>query len=180
MDLNHARDWFCQQNNVNNNVEIFHFKESYEFYIWAMDIDPVLADRIYQDDYGLAMLCPKDYYNRAYVVLTPNCRDSEILSSLFHELVHHRQYEKGDLRTYRYGGWKDVFWKSQLIHPNTPYMDLPWEKEAFAEMYYWENQYGQLFGSAERASPKLSERPKLSENPEFSKIPKINEREIHV
>jgi|SaaInlStandDraft_1057018.scaffolds.fasta_scaffold222031_2 hypothetical protein len=48
----------------------------------------------------------------------------DIVSTVCHEMVHVKQYVKGELRDMRQ-------WKSRRVSDNTSYADLPWEKEAY-------------------------------------------------
>lgn len=52
----------------------------------------------------------------------------DLISTVCHEMVHVKQYAKGELR-YRVQGGQQ--WKAKAISEKTEYMDLPWEKEAF-------------------------------------------------
>tara|TARA_B110000503_G_scaffold88796_1_gene134612 strand:- start:2451 stop:2876 length:426 start_codon:yes stop_codon:yes gene_type:complete len=52
----------------------------------------------------------------------------DLISTVCHEMVHVKQYAKGELR-YRASGVQQ--WKAKIISDKTEYMDLPWEKEAF-------------------------------------------------
>jgi hypothetical protein len=47
-----------------------------------------------------------------------------LVSTVCHEMVHIKQYVKGELGDFRQ-------WKSRKISDKTEYYDLPWEKEAY-------------------------------------------------
>lgn len=51
----------------------------------------------------------------------------DLISTVCHEMVHVKQYAKGELR-HRYNGQQ---WKAKVVSNKVDYMDLPWEKEAF-------------------------------------------------
>lgn len=51
-----------------------------------------------------------------------------LISTVCHEMVHVKQYSRGELRSNKFGKMK---WKAKIISDETSYMDLPWEKEAF-------------------------------------------------
>lgn len=51
-----------------------------------------------------------------------------LIITVCHEMVHVKQYAKGELR-YKSSGARQ--WKANIISNKTEYMDLPWEKEAF-------------------------------------------------
>ena len=65
---------------------------------------------------------------------------TDILKTIAHEMVHGKQYLRGELN-----GWHDKWQgKSTKKYDNTPYKDLPWEIEALAleEVLYkkcWED-----------------------------------------
>lgn len=52
----------------------------------------------------------------------------DLISTVCHEMVHVKQYAKGELR-YKASGVQQ--WKAKIVSDKTEYMDLPWEKEAF-------------------------------------------------
>ncbi len=52
----------------------------------------------------------------------------EILKWLAHEMVHLKQFVKGELCDYEN---KKVQWKSKLLSDDMCYEDMPWEKEAY-------------------------------------------------
>jgi hypothetical protein len=68
------------------------------------------------------------------ICIDPDLSRKNQLQTLAHELVHVKQYAKGEL------SWKEVNnrirWNNQLIDESTTnYFDLPWEIEAFGREY---------------------------------------------
>lgn len=53
----------------------------------------------------------------------------DLVSTVCHEMVHVKQYAKGELRYRHKDGAQQ--WKAKIISDKVEYMDLPWEKEAF-------------------------------------------------
>jgi len=49
----------------------------------------------------------------------------DMISTICHEMVHVKQYAKREMDGY------GERWKKSKIKDGTPYMELPWEKEAF-------------------------------------------------
>ena len=145
MNLNHARDWFCEQNGIPNDVEVIHFENCYDHGNWASkQKHPRFYEKFITLDYGEAAFFPniEELIPVSVITITEVCKEEEIFSALFHELVHWRQHYLGDLTTTRLpSGWIDRYWKGQWVHPGIGYMQLPWEKEAFAEMYVWAERY---------------------------------------
>lgn len=52
----------------------------------------------------------------------------QMCTTLAHEMVHVRQMAKGILKITS----KGTFWKGKKYKKSTPYLDLPWERDAFA------------------------------------------------
>jgi hypothetical protein len=71
---------------------------------------------------------PKEFV----IKLNASCKE-EALLFLAHEMVHVKQYAKGELRDYIYHdgiiGWKGAKYAAYTSGPE--YADLPWEVEAF-------------------------------------------------
>jgi len=59
--------------------------------------------------------------------LNPFLNEKELITTIFHEMVHIRQMLNGDLITGE--GRKSSVWRGVSYNEN--YEDLPWEKEAF-------------------------------------------------
>ena len=53
----------------------------------------------------------------------------DLVSTVCHEMVHGKQYAKGELRYRHKDGAQQ--WKAKIVSDKVEYMDLPWEKEAF-------------------------------------------------
>lgn len=51
----------------------------------------------------------------------------DLVSTVCHEMVHVKQYARGELKQLDAGSK----WKSKIISDDTEYMEQPWEKEAF-------------------------------------------------
>lgn len=64
------------------------------------------------------------------VLINPDQNKSELIKTLFHELVHVKQITKGELK---FETERSSFWKGKLVHPNRfkIYKNIPWEKEAY-------------------------------------------------
>ena len=52
----------------------------------------------------------------------------QMCTTLAHEMVHVRQMAKGILKVTN----KGTFWRGKKYKKSTPYLDLPWERDAFA------------------------------------------------
>lgn len=66
---------------------------------------------------------------------------ANMLSILCHEMVHLKQYDKGELKLVKGG----AMWKGQFYDKDTPYFDRPWEREANAEMGKIEKKVKELY-----------------------------------
>lgn len=65
----------------------------------------------------------------SYLVVVKPCRDiKEIGFTLAHEMVHVRQMARGILRAVKNGH----VWAGKRYSNKTPYLDQPWEQDAFA------------------------------------------------
>jgi hypothetical protein len=67
------------------------------------------------------------------VCLRPPARQTlastiQLSTTLAHEMVHVRQMAKGILKVTR----KGTFWRGKKYKKSTPYLQLPWEVDAFA------------------------------------------------
>jgi hypothetical protein len=63
------------------------------------------------------------------VVLKPNRNWVTLGVTLAHELTHVAQFAKGHLKPTA----KGTMWKGRLYKRNHPYLDQPWEIQAFAK-----------------------------------------------
>jgi glutamine amidotransferase PdxT len=66
------------------------------------------------------------------VLLRPPARQTlastiQMCTTLAHEMVHVRQMAKGMLKVTN----KGTFWRGKKYKKSTPYLDLPWERDAF-------------------------------------------------
>lgn len=82
----------------------------------------------------------------------PNLPVSHFIEMIFHEAVHMKQQERGDLSLDITTG--ECLWKGETYFADYPYKDRPWEKEAFKEQAELLNAY--------RASQKAGGRKKQS------------------
>jgi hypothetical protein len=86
------------------------------------------GDVIWEDDNARPRMFTMDLCN--------HIRDRQLLKVLSHEIVHIRQYVKGDLKDYvskaHCSRWKDKIIQTRGVG-STSYYDLPWEIEARRE-----------------------------------------------
>jgi hypothetical protein len=61
------------------------------------------------------------------VGINPDQSKNELIRTIFHEMVHVKQYVEGDLSHEN----SDNLWKGEVV--DVPYMDRPWEKEAYEQ-----------------------------------------------
>ncbi len=61
------------------------------------------------------------------VGINPKQTKNELIRTIFHEMVHVKQYVQGDLSHTD----SDNLWKGKVV--DVPYMDRPWEKEAYEQ-----------------------------------------------
>lgn len=66
---------------------------------------------------------------------------ASMLLILCHEMVHLKQYDKGELKLVKGG----AEWKGKFYEKETPYFDRPWEREANIEMRKIEKQVKELY-----------------------------------
>lgn len=64
------------------------------------------------------------------VIIKPNKRLKEIACTLAHEMVHVKQMAKGQLKG---GGDGTQIWMGKRYPADTPYLDRPWEIDAYAK-----------------------------------------------
>ncbi len=70
--------------------------------------------------------------------------DENLFSTLAHEMVHVKQYAKGQLKTVsRRDGTKSFKWLGRRV--NKDYFDCPWELEAFSRERVLSNKITRLF-----------------------------------
>ncbi len=53
----------------------------------------------------------------------------DLIDTIMHEMVHVKQYAKGELKERHKGGYKQLWMDED--HTDTPYSRQPWEKEAY-------------------------------------------------
>lgn len=87
-----------------------------------------IADECENDSQGLTLDLSK--HTGAYlVVLKPQRNLVELGLTLAHEMVHVKQLAKGILKQKRSGST----WLGKMYGNKTPYLDQPWEIEAFSK-----------------------------------------------
>jgi hypothetical protein len=87
-----------------------------------------IADECENDSQGLTLDLSK--HTGAYlVVLKPRRNLVELGLTLAHEMVHVKQLAKGILKQKRSGST----WLGKMYGKKTPYLDQPWEIEAFSK-----------------------------------------------
>ncbi len=97
------------------------------------------------DPLHYAALYPTDhtYPPKKFVMqLKYNINHSFLMYVIAHEVVHIRQYAKGQLN------YDHSKWKKAKVKKNLPYVDQPWEKEAFRLETKLYEQYKKVFGYA--------------------------------
>ena len=86
----------------------------------VIKVDPDLAE--------MGTTIPLMGINTMLVVLKPNRNWVTLGVTLAHELTHVAQFAKGYLKPTA----KGTMWKGKLYKRNHPYLDQPWEIQAFA------------------------------------------------
>jgi hypothetical protein len=70
--------------------------------------------------------CLMEDDNRNFIIeLEKTMKLKELILCLCHEFVHLKQYARGEMN------FTAEKWKKSKVKIDTPYMDLPWEKEAY-------------------------------------------------
>lgn len=87
----------------------------------VVKVDPELAD--------LGTTIPLTGIDTFLVVLKPTRNWITLGVTLAHELTHVAQFAKGHLKPTA----KGTMWKGRLYKRNHPYLDQPWEIQAFAK-----------------------------------------------
>lgn len=80
--------------------------------------------------YGYCDWNDKSHRSRDFtIVIDPNLNKKQTLLALAHELVHLKQYAKGELRDYSRTG--HTAWRGEKIDSHVNYWETPWEIEAY-------------------------------------------------
>lgn len=79
------------------------------------------------EDCGLTI--PMNNIGMYFVVLQSSLSMKSLGVTLAHEMVHVRQMAKGILKS---GGRGKQIWKGKVYPQSTPYLDRPWELDAYA------------------------------------------------
>jgi hypothetical protein len=77
---------------------------------------------------------PKDFS----ITLHSRCCKKTRLIALAHEMIHLKQYAKGELYEYESDATK---WKGKIITPTLMYWDHPWEIEAYGRQLSLYNKF---------------------------------------
>lgn len=150
-----ARDWYCAENGITNNIPIYSrlsgqqlrgVLEAHGYFSILSRVNPELSEgqiiyHMLNDTAGLHC----SYLETPFETVTPfillTC---DSYRTLFHELTHHRQTERKELQYYTPDGYTIIkLWRGREVHPNTNYYDLPFEIEAMKEEYIWERKWNE-------------------------------------
>lgn len=112
-------------------VEYFHKKCMINYS--AIQIDIRLSKNL-EEELGVYGFCSleKTYRPREFEIeLEKNMTHEDLIKTLFHELVHVKQYATGELVESGLGfACRSTKWKDK-DHSKTPYSKQPWERQAF-------------------------------------------------
>ena len=86
-----------------------------------------LLIRIARECEGMGMTVPLHGLD-SYVVIIKPMKLKDIGLTLAHEMVHVRQMAKGILKMHK----GNTYWNGKKYSKKTPYLDQPWEQDAFA------------------------------------------------
>jgi hypothetical protein len=113
-----------------NKVPLALLDEALIFASEYLNIDPSLEIDFEEEFDGKCGFCDLDGKD-IIISINPKMSVKEIIVTLFHELVHAKQYLKGELVNKDDGS--PFKWKGKIFHEHftIPYVDLPWEKEAY-------------------------------------------------
>lgn len=75
-------------------------------------------------------LCTEEDWRDFTLAVNPNQSLEEIERTVFHEMVHVKQYVRGELKE-KFNPVHRRFWKGELVPEEVAYLELPWEAEAF-------------------------------------------------
>jgi hypothetical protein len=93
-----------------------------------LELDETFAIDFDDDFEGIAGWCTHDYEDGIVISVNPKLSRTEICKTIFHEMVHAKQYVRGELVSGI--GLKPSRWFGKAYKSNN-YWDLPWEKEAY-------------------------------------------------
>jgi Zn-dependent peptidase ImmA (M78 family) len=82
-----------------------------------------------KDEIDCGATVPIEQINSSMVIINSTRRLSEIIRTVAHELVHVKQHAKGQLKQ----SDNHYIWMGKKIPKTVAYLDMPWEKEAFAK-----------------------------------------------
>ncbi len=86
-----------------------------------------LLIRIARECDGMGMTVPLDGLD-SYVIVIKPMKLKDVGLTLAHEMTHVRQMAKGILKTVN----GSTYWNGKKYSKKTPYLDQPWEVDAFA------------------------------------------------
>jgi hypothetical protein len=85
--------------------------------------------RVANECEGMGMTVPMDGLGSYVIIISPKLKLKDAGLTLAHEMVHVRQMAKGFLKTAKNGS---ATWCGKTYSKKTKYLDMPWEKDAFA------------------------------------------------
>lgn len=86
-----------------------------------------LLIRIAKECDGMGMTVPLEGLD-SYVIIVRPMKLKDVGLTLAHEMVHVRQMAKGTLKMSK----GNTYWNGKKYSKKTPYLDQPWERDAFA------------------------------------------------
>jgi len=95
-------------------------------------IEVIYNKRLYEKDKCVGVVDSLDYYRpRDFIIeIDSNLNYESTLRALAHEMIHVKQYARGELRDYAKS--KKIRWKDEIIESRA-YWSMPWEKEAYGK-----------------------------------------------
>ena len=93
-----------------------------------LEINPTIEIDFEDGDFNDNVAGYADYEDKQITVyINPELPKEDLITTFFHEMVHVKQYVKGELVSGE--GWTPSRWKGAYIKAN--YFDSPWEQEAY-------------------------------------------------
>lgn len=101
-----------------------------------------MLNKFDSSDIEMQALLQCDFEKHQYRLTLHSKISQSMLSTIVcHELIHLKQYEKGELKAVKGG----MMWKGTFYKKDTPYFDRPWEIEANKEMAFLEKDVVKLY-----------------------------------
>lgn len=88
-----------------------------------------LVISVERDCKSLGLTIELEPVNGIMMVLKPSPRIKDVFLTLAHELVHVKQIISGKLKS---DGDGNKVWNGKFFHKDTPYLEQPWELQAYA------------------------------------------------